>query len=157
MNKITKNNDTLYWWEKNLLQIHVLQSFSSIMIPLATSGKRGLVQFLRNLPQISPYCSISSQFVNLHKFVFNKFLILCVFCFLQDFSHLWAFRASQTWNTRVLVPHIITSRQHCETWYLVVALGSCKKKKKNTYKKSRDKWKKPPNNKNHRKKPCSLS
>lgn len=25
MNKITKNNDTLYWWEKNLLQIHVLQ------------------------------------------------------------------------------------------------------------------------------------
>lgn len=149
---------TLYTGGRRTCYRYMFCSFSSIMIPLATSGKRGLVQFLRNLPQISPYCSISSQFVNLHKFVFNKFLILCVFCFLQDFSHLWAFRASQTWNTRVLVPHIITSRQHCETWYLVVALGSCKKKKKkNTYKKSRDKWKKPPNNKNHRKKPCSLS
>lgn len=83
----------------------------------------------------------------------------CVHCFLQDFSYLWAFRASQAQNTRVLVPQILTSRQHCETWCLVVVLGNYKKKEQiiPRWRKLTSRLTKKLNNKNHRgKKQLSL-
>lgn len=60
--------------------------------------------------------------------------------------------------TRVLVPQIITCRQHSETWCLVVILGNCKKnqQKPPTKQKNLQTNKKPPTRtttKKHRKKP----
>lgn len=65
--------------------------------------------------------------MNLYEFTFDNFLILHMFCFLWDFSHLLASRACRKQNAGVLVPQIMTCRERSETWCLVVITANFKK------------------------------